>query len=52
VQRDWISRAGSVQRVAGAGLVDVWRITGPLDPNACAAPPGTQPGKPPPPATK
>jgi hypothetical protein len=48
VQRDWISRAGNVQRVAGAGLVDVWRITGPLDPLACAAPPG----KSPPPATK
>lgn len=37
VQRDWISRADNVQRVAGAGLVDVWRITGPLDPMACAA---------------
>jgi hypothetical protein len=47
-QRDWISRAGNIQRVAGANLVDVWRITGPLDPNACAAPAG----KPPPPATK
>ncbi len=48
MQRDWISRAGNIQRVAGANLVDVWKITGPLDPNACAAPPG----KPPPPATK
>ncbi|HEX3561236.1 MAG TPA: hypothetical protein VHU24_00245, partial [Solirubrobacterales bacterium] len=37
VQRDWISHAGNVQRVAGAGLVDVWRITGPLDPMACVA---------------
>jgi hypothetical protein len=49
VQRTWISHAGNVQRVAGAGLVDVWRITGPLDPLACAAAPGS---KLPPPATK
>ena len=28
VQRDWIARAGNVQRVAGAGLVDVWKVTG------------------------
>jgi hypothetical protein len=40
VQRSWISGAVSIQRVAGAGLVDVWKITGPLDPIACAqAPP-------------
>jgi hypothetical protein len=37
-QREWISRAGNVQRVAGANLVDVWEVTGPLDPLACAAP--------------
>jgi hypothetical protein len=49
VQRDWISHGGNVQHVAGAGLVDVWRITGPLDPLACAAPPGS---KKLPPATK
>ncbi len=49
VQRDWISRAGNVQRVAGAGLVDVWKITGPLEPEACVA--GTLSGKLPP-ATK
>jgi hypothetical protein len=49
VQRDWISRAGNVQRVAGAGLVDVWKITGPLAPEACAAPPGSSKL---PPATK
>ena len=49
VQRNWISRAGNVQHVAGAGLVDVWKITGPLDPLACAAPPGS---KKLPPATK
>jgi hypothetical protein len=36
MQRDWISRAGSIQRVAGAGLVDVWKVTGLLDPLACA----------------
>ncbi len=39
-QREWISRAGNVQRVAGANLVDVWKVTGPLDPLACAAPGG------------
>jgi hypothetical protein len=49
VQRDWISRAGNVRRVAGAGLVDVWKITGPLAPEACAAPPGSSKL---PPATK
>ena len=38
VQRDWISRAGDVKRVAGANLVDVWKVTGPLNPLACAAP--------------
>ena len=37
IQRDWISHGGNVQRVAGAGLVDVWRITGPIDPMTCAA---------------
>jgi hypothetical protein len=37
VQRNWISHAGNVQRVAGAGLVDVWKVTGPLDPMACVA---------------
>ena len=42
VQRDWISRAGNVQHVAGAGLVDIWKITGPLDPLACAAAPGAR----------
>jgi hypothetical protein len=40
VQRDWISRAGDVKRVAGANLVDVWKVTGPLNPLACAAPGG------------
>jgi hypothetical protein len=35
VQRNWISHAGNIRRVAGAGLVDVWRVTGPLDPLAC-----------------
>ena len=35
VQREWISHAGNVQRVAGANLVDVWKVTGPLDPLAC-----------------
>jgi hypothetical protein len=49
IQRTWISRAGNVQRVAGAGLVDVWKITGPLNPLACVATSGS--GKLPP-ATK
>jgi hypothetical protein len=49
VQRTWISRAGNVKRVAGAGLVDVWRITGPLQPEACVS--GTPSGELPP-ATK
>jgi hypothetical protein len=39
VQREWISRAENVQHVAGGGLVDVWRITGPLAPEACVAGP-------------
>ncbi len=43
VQRDWISRSSNVTRVAGANLVDVWKITGPLDPLACAAPAGAAP---------
>ena len=51
IQRDWISRAGNVERVAGVNLVDVWRVTGPLDPLACAAPAGAAPGTPPPSAT-
>jgi hypothetical protein len=38
-QRSWIEHGGNVQRVAGAGLVDVWQITGPLDPMACASAP-------------
>jgi hypothetical protein len=48
VQRKWISRAGNVKRVAGANLVDVWRVTGPLNPLACTAP---SRGAPPPSAT-
>jgi hypothetical protein len=45
IQRDWVSRAGNIRRVAGANLVDVWRVTGPLDPLACA--PGAAAGAPP-----
>jgi hypothetical protein len=41
VQRTWISHGGNIQHVAGAGLVDVWKITGPLDPLTCAAAPGS-----------
>ena len=37
-ERAWIDgRAATAQRVAGAGLVDVWQLAGPLDPAACAA---------------
>jgi hypothetical protein len=53
VQRDWLSHAGNVRLVAAAGLVDIWRITGPLDPHACVAvTAGIPPGQPLPPATK
>jgi hypothetical protein len=47
-QRDWVSRAGNIKRVAGSNLVDVWKVTGLLDPLACAAPTGgaTPPGAP------
>ncbi len=37
VQRSWIERGGNAHRVAGAALVDVWQVTGPIDPNACVA---------------
>jgi len=37
IQRTWISHAGNIRRVAGAGLVDIWKVTGPLDPLACTA---------------
>ena len=43
IQRDWISRAGNIKRVAGANLVDVWKVTGLLDPLACVAPTGGAP---------
>ncbi|HET8593154.1 MAG TPA: hypothetical protein VFL56_05775, partial [Solirubrobacterales bacterium] len=36
VQRSWIEHGGNVQRVAGGGLVDIWMITGPIDPVTCA----------------
>jgi hypothetical protein len=36
--RTWVSRSRGAQRVAGANLVDVWRVTGPLDPLACLPP--------------
>ncbi len=35
IQGLWMSAAPQAQRVAGENLVDVWRITGPLDPAAC-----------------
>jgi hypothetical protein len=35
VQKSWIEHAGNVRHVAGANLVDVWQVTGPLDPIAC-----------------
>jgi hypothetical protein len=35
VQESWIAAAENVQKVAGAGLVSVWQLTGPADPIAC-----------------
>jgi hypothetical protein len=37
VQRSWIKNGGNVARVGGADLVDIWQITGPIDPNTCVA---------------
>jgi hypothetical protein len=39
IERQWISRARSAERIAGAELVDVWRLHGTLDPIVCAPPP-------------
>ncbi|MGH2984921.1 MAG: hypothetical protein ACRDK5_11855 [Solirubrobacterales bacterium] len=41
-ERAWIDADPRAQRIAGAGLVDVWQLGGPLDPAACAdaVPPG------------
>jgi hypothetical protein len=41
-ERAWIEAEPGARRVAGAALVDVWQLGGPLDPAACAAsaPPG------------
>jgi hypothetical protein len=41
-ERAWIKAEPGAKRVAGAGLVDVWQLGGPLDPAACVAslPPG------------
>jgi hypothetical protein len=56
-ERAWIEVEPTVRRVAGAGLVDVWELAGPLDPATCnaIAPPGELPAGPPflplPPAT-
>jgi hypothetical protein len=56
-ERAWIEVEPTVRRVAGAGLVDVWELAGPLDPATCAAtaPAGELPAGPPfvplPPAT-
>ena len=36
-ERAWIDAEPTAQRVAGAGLVDVWQLAGPLDPATCAA---------------
>jgi hypothetical protein len=57
VERTWIAAEPGVNRVAGAGLVDVWELTRPVDPSACARvvpsppPPGPPPETPLPPAT-
>ena len=50
-ERAWIEAEPGARRVAGAALVDVWQVGGPLDPAACAAsaPPGDPiPAEPPP----
>lgn len=50
-ERAWIKAEPGARRVAGAALVDVWQLAGPLDPAACAAsaPPGEPlPPEPPP----
>jgi hypothetical protein len=39
VQRAWIAAARNARRVAGSNLVDVWELTGVLDPAACARAP-------------
>ena len=41
-ERAWIEAEPGARRVAGAALVDVWQLGGPLDPAACvaSAPPG------------
>jgi hypothetical protein len=58
IQRTWVRAGRNVRRVAGAGLVDVWQLTGPVDPIACVRAPQSaanapQPGtKPLQPATK
>jgi hypothetical protein len=36
-ERAWIDAEPGAKRIAGAGLVDVWRLGGPLDPATCAA---------------
>ncbi len=48
-ERGWIEVEPTARRVAGAGLVDVWQLAGPLDPATCAAaaPPGELPAEPP-----
>ena len=35
VQASWVAAGRNVRKVAGAGLVSVWQLTGPLDPIAC-----------------
>jgi hypothetical protein len=44
VQREWLKHGVNVKRIAGAGLVDVWQLTGPISPLACA-PGGTPSGE-------
>ena len=35
VQESWVAAARNVKKVAGANLVSIWQLTGPLDPIAC-----------------
>ena len=49
VENVWLQNSRGAARVTGTGLVDIWQVTGPLDPIACAdAPPrgGPTPGQP------
>jgi hypothetical protein len=42
IERSWLTAgAPSAQRAGGAGLVDIWALSGPIDPSACGQIPST-----------